>query len=286
MERRDQHIASAFIERFATDPAPVLFSTGTGAPLRVTNNYLLAISTNEGRVSTDILNRALPIHLEPVGDVAGRESPIGDPKREYLPANRDRIEAELRGLIERWKDKGKPFDQVVKHPFTEWARTIGGILHVAGFQKFLENYMCRKTEDDPGRQALGLLGAARPNTWLRPEELVRLAAELGLTKRLIPEADRDSPASQKRGLGVTLWRHRDEIFHAGTEDEIVVTKLLKARRRFDGGEPQTRYMFEVLKREPLPADGESVSVRTTPSGLQTSQCWSTTSDAIATPVGT
>ena len=62
LDRCDQYIASAFIERFATDPAPFLFSTGTGSPVRIVNNYVLAISTNFGTVSSDIMNRSLPIH--------------------------------------------------------------------------------------------------------------------------------------------------------------------------------------------------------------------------------
>ncbi len=32
-------------------------------------------------------------------------------------------------------------------------------------------------------------------------------------------------------------------------------QLEKARRRFDGGEPQKRYRFEVVERRAVPADG-------------------------------
>ena len=44
LDRRDRFIASAFIERFATDPEPLLFSTGTGQPVRRKNDIVLAIS--------------------------------------------------------------------------------------------------------------------------------------------------------------------------------------------------------------------------------------------------
>jgi hypothetical protein len=33
-------------------------------------------------------NRHVPIGLHPKGDVTQRKSPIGNPKHEYLPANR------------------------------------------------------------------------------------------------------------------------------------------------------------------------------------------------------
>src|SRR5205823_5169138 len=138
-----------------------------------------------------LMNRGLPIHLDPVGDVAARVSPIGNPKLEFLPRHRDRIEAELRGMVERWKGEGCPLDTSVKHPSTEWAQTIGGILMANGFAGFLGNYGVRKTADDPVRRGLALLGVAQPGEWLRAAEWARLATDLGLARAVIPEADRD-----------------------------------------------------------------------------------------------
>jgi hypothetical protein len=179
--KRDGRIASAFIERFATDPEPMLFSTGTGPAARRRNDLVLAISTNHGSVSEDILNRSLPIHLNPVGLVSERASPIGNPKLEYLPDNRNEIAAELRGMVERWKEAGRPFDHAVRHPFSLWAKTVGGILAVNGFSDFLGNYGIRKVSDDPLRQGLGLLGAQpHGETWLRAEDWARLTTTLGL----------------------------------------------------------------------------------------------------------
>ena len=86
LDRRDKFIASAFLERFATDPEPLLFSTGTGQPVRRRNDLVLAISTNFGTASEDILNRSLPIHLHPKGDIQDRHPRIGNPKLEFLPA--------------------------------------------------------------------------------------------------------------------------------------------------------------------------------------------------------
>jgi hypothetical protein len=160
--RGARQIASAVLERLVTDPEPLYFSTGTGGPVRRKNHLVLAISTNFGSVSEDLLNRALPIHLDPVGNVADRQSPIGNPKHEYLPARREQIAAELRGMVEKWKQDNCPPDNDARHPFTDWARTVGGILKANGFKHFLGNYSLRRTADDPVRKALGLLGAARP----------------------------------------------------------------------------------------------------------------------------
>lgn len=246
-------IRSAFLERFLTDPEPLLFSSGTGGPVRRRNDIVVAVTTNDASVIGDLMNRALPIHLAPFGDVAARSSPIGNPKLEYLPAHSERIAAELRGTVELWMAEGRPLDLEAKHPFGPWAQTIGGILRVAGFASFLANYAARTTADDPVRKALAVLGAARPDAWLRTAEWAGLVARLGLVKALIPEADRDSDAGRLRGLGVVFSDHERETFHAEDEDRRSVLVLEKCRRRFDG-EPQRRYRFRVLEAAEIPAD--------------------------------
>jgi len=203
------------------------------------------------------MNRGLPIHLDPVGDVAARVSPISNPKLEYLPRHRDRIEAELRGMIEHWKGAGCPLDTRVQHPFGPWAQVVGGILMANGFSSFLGNYSLRKTADDPVRKGLGLLGVARPGKWLRSAEWARLATNLGLADAVIPEADRNSDLGRERGIGVVLSAHRDETFHVETEDRRTVLRLERARRRFEEGrDPSTRYRFVVLREEVIPEDGQ------------------------------
>jgi hypothetical protein len=249
LERSQRFMASAFIERFATDPEPLLFSTGTGAPVRRSNDVVLAISTNFGSVSEDILNRSLPIHLSPVGEVTTRTSPIGNPRYEFLPANQDRIAAELRGMVERWKDAGEPLDEDARHPFTPWARTVGGILAANGFSDFLSNYGTRKANDDPVRRGIGLLGAEMQDEWLRPSEWAKVAADLGIIKQVIPEADRENDTSRARGIGIVLSAHEQEMFVVETEAETLTLKLEKRRARFRGSEPQVRYRFAVLDQQ-------------------------------------
>lgn len=258
LDRRDSHIASAFLERFATDPEPFLFSTGTGPASRRRNNILLAISTNFGTVSEDILNRSLPIHLNPVGNVGDRVSPIGNPKLEFLPQNQELIAGELRGMIERWKAEGMPLDRRVKHPFTNWAQVIGGILRVNGFDGFLANYGTRRVADDPLRHGLGLLAAAtHGDGWQRPAHWALKTGTMGLVKQIIPVGDQDGGEARKRGIGVVLSNHRDEVFDVETETERLRLRLEKKRGRFDEKEVHVRYRFVVTQRESLLDDGES-----------------------------
>ncbi|NLY01167.1 MAG: hypothetical protein GXY83_34175 [Rhodopirellula sp.] len=256
LDRRDRCIASAFLERFATDPQPLLFSTGTGAPVRRRNDLVLAISTNFGTVSEDLMNRALPIHLSPVGDVASRKPSIGNPRHEFLPANKEQIAAELRGMIARWIAAGQPDDLDARHPFGPWAKVVGGILRVSGFTDFLGNYGQRKTTDDPVRRGLGLLGAAHHDEWLGAAAWAKSAVDLGLTKAVIPEAERENEISRTRGIGKVLSAHDQEAFLVETDALRLTLRLEKARRRRDGSEPQVRYCFVKVGSQPLPVDGD------------------------------
>jgi hypothetical protein len=153
-------IASAFVERFVTDPAPSLYSPGCGAePRRIRNDIVMAISTNFGVLSEDLLNRGLSIHLEPNGSITDRQSSIGNPKLQYLPRYREEIAAEVHGMIERWRAVGMPLDNSRYHPCTEWAHTIGGILMVNGVEGFLDNYADRRVVADPVRNGIAVLGS-------------------------------------------------------------------------------------------------------------------------------
>lgn len=255
LDRKGEMIRSAFLERVLHEAEPVLFSPGTRGPLRIHSHFVITATVNEGRFSEDLMNRAVPIRLEATGELARRASPIGDPKRDFLPRNRDRIAGELRGMVEKWKGAGRPPDEAARHPsFSVWAREVGGILMVNGFGGFLANQVARRSEDDPVRRALALLGAAYPGEWHRTEDWAARVAKLGFTKALIPAADQDTADGRVRGTGVVLSNHAAETLVAETEDEFVTLRLQKARRRFDGGEPQTRYRFDVVDRRPIPVD--------------------------------
>ena len=254
LDHRDKFIASAFVERFATDPEPLLFSTGTGQPIRRRNDLVLAISTNFGTASEDLLNRSLPICLHPKGDVANRESPIGNPKLEFLPAHREEIAAELRGMIDMWLEMGEPLDEEVRHPFGPWAKVVGGILKVNEFTDFLGNYGKRRTADDPLRHGLGLIGAAKPNDWMRPADWADVVGQLGLTKALTPDRDRENAASRTRAIGTVLSVHNQEVFTVEGDSRVLTLRLERSRHRQDGAEAKIYYRFVVVSEEALSVD--------------------------------
>jgi hypothetical protein len=242
-------IASAPIERMLTNAWISLNSSKSGHLTR-RNDLVLGMSTNFGTLSEDLLNRSLPIHLSPQGDIADRNPRIGNPKLEYLPAHAEDIAAELRGLVENWKEAGQPpAPPDVLHPFSEWARTVGGILAANRFVDFLGNYRSRRILDDPVRQALAELGASASNAWLRPGEWARQTVSLGYAKVLFSAADRDTEAGRERAMGRLLRAYVQEKFTYYGDDLRVATKLESGRRRFEPGEnPSVRYRFATLER--------------------------------------
>ena len=225
------------------------------APLRLRNTFVVSINTNDGKLSPDLMNRALPIHLAAKGSIHERQSPIGNPKLEFLPQNRDLIEAELRGMIRKWKEADCPEDESVRHPMSRWAKTIGGILMVNGFNDFLANCSAAKITDDPVREAIAILAAARPDRPLRPADWASLAVQEGLAKTLFSAADRDTDRGRERGIGVVLKNHLDETFVTTTATKKIRVRLEGGNRRWTRGKnPHVRYQFVVLDAEDLPVD--------------------------------
>jgi len=252
---RGKFIRSAFVEGFVTNAEVVLASPGAGEAVALSNKFVVVLNTNDGSLSQDILNRALPIHLAPRGSIHERRSPIGNPKLEFLPRNRSRIEAELRGMIERWRLAGRPLDESARHSMTPWARTIGGILLHGGFADFLGNQQARKVADDPLRRAVGILGAAKPGEALRPRDWARITVQQGLSKSLIPANERDTEKGRERSLGVLLKPLVGETFLVETETRRYRLRLLGGLRRWlPGKNPHVRYCFHVVEEETLEED--------------------------------
>jgi hypothetical protein len=252
LDRKAKMIASAFIERSVTSSELILESTGSGNCAKRVNDVVFAISTNEGTLSADLMNRALPIHLIPTGNIEDRSSAIGNPKYEFLPDHREQIQAEVYGIVQRWIEKGRPLAKGVKHPFSIWAEHVGGMLEVSGYHDFLGNYTLRKATDDPACKAIGILGAARPGAWLRPAQWAELAVELSLVEPLIKTADRGRDAGRARGLGEVLTRHEGMTFIGDNDHERLTVRLERQRRRFErGAEAEIRYRFEIIARVSL-----------------------------------
>ena len=246
---RSNNIRSAFIESFITSPEVVLAAPDAGDAIRVLNQFCVLINTNDGSVSPDMNNRSLSSRLTTKGDINERQSPIGDPKSEFLPKNRERIEAELRWMIETWRAAGCPLDETVKHPsMSAWARTIGGILRHHGFKDFLGNYQLCRSIQDPISEALAILAGVSPGNSLTPSEWAEIAVKQSLSKTLFRPQDRDTPFGRERAIGVVFAKHRDETFTITTDTKRTRVKLNKKQKR-QKSTPHTVWAFEILEEQ-------------------------------------
>ncbi len=266
-------LASAELERVLTDRAPNLF-TPRSQVLKL-DFLTFMLTTNDCALSTDLLNRSLPVFLNPTGNMRDRQSPIGNPRFEYLPLHAPAIRATLRWFIENWKNHGQPLARSVRHTSTEWAQIVGGILEVNGFRDFLGNLSSRLTDDDPVRRALGTLGVALTNLsgeWMTPTEIAVMATDHGLVRDLLRPADRDKPLARARGMGKLLSRYVEETFEV-EKDESLWTKLVLEKRRVRfvaGQEAHTRYRFRAVR--PVPGLGQGGTPDVSPSAGDEPEC--------------
>jgi hypothetical protein len=252
---RARVIRTGFLESFITNAEIVLSSaTSRSKPIRTANRFVVLLNTNEGSLSIDLLNRSLPIRLNPTGDLTDRITKVkerlgGDIKHEWLPAHHAQIEAELWGMIDRWVIAGKPLDTSVRHPMGPWAATIGGILMVNRFTDFLANYSATRASADPIREALGILAFHAGKRPKRAGELAILAVDQGLAKTLMAGADATNIAACERKLGITLRPFVGETFTVSTASEKINFRLKKESKRWDDQNPHYRYSFEEISRE-------------------------------------
>jgi hypothetical protein len=252
---RARFVRSAWLESFVTMPEVMLASPGAGEAIRLENRFVFIVNTNDGMLSPDLLNRAVPIHLAPRGNVHDRPCPIGNPKLEFLPQNRDRIEAELRGMIEYWRKKGQPLDEGVRHPMSLWAKTVGGILQVNGFTGFLANYHLSRVTEDPTREALAILAGAAPGKAMKPTEWAKIAVDQGLARTLFVSHDRDTENGRARAIGKTFTKHLGEVFTATTDHKQLRVRLDGGYVRWEtGANPDQRYVFTILEQSDRPVD--------------------------------
>jgi hypothetical protein len=260
LTRRNRFIKSQFFESLITNKEISLASAKLRRALRGPNKYVVLLNTNEGSLVSDLLNRDCPIHIHCTDDlqkrIAKAKAKLGglDVKTEWLPANMQSLQAELWYMIDRWLREGKPLDDKVKHPYSPWAKTIGGILMVNGFADFLANYEANKIAADPIREAIGQLAfyancdcRRRGMEALPTKDLGELVFDRGLNQVLLERATRQNCEVE---IGKVLSLRDGHTFTAATATEVITYRLTKQQRRWmERDIPRWRYAFSEVKRE-------------------------------------
>ena len=251
---RAKTIRSSFLEGFVTSSDVILTAATSRRPIRTVNKFVVLLNTNEGNLSIDLLNRSLPIHLDPSGDLSDRIARArqrlgGDVKHEWLPAHENQIQAELWGMIDRWVREAKPLDMCVTHPMGPWAKAIGGILQVNGFMDFLTNYSAVRSAADPIRQAISIVAYHAQAKPMRARDLAMLVVTQGFQTTLLPGVSATNTAASERQIGVLLSAYVGECFTAVTPHRKITYRLKKEQGRWDEKYPHFRYTFEVIGQE-------------------------------------
>ena len=130
-------VSSPVLEANSMAPVISLRILGQSANFVRPNDLTWFLTMNDTKTSPDLLSRGLPIRLRYEGDPRHREFAGAEPIA-FANAHRAELLGELAGMVVRWNLAGRPAG-AKRHRCDEWARTIGGILEVAGLPEFLDN---------------------------------------------------------------------------------------------------------------------------------------------------
>jgi hypothetical protein len=179
--RSQQPIASAVIERMVTDALISFRRLGQTTTITRPNTIILMVTMNRAQFNQDLITRALPIefYLDETKDPKEHKFPHESLER-FVQENRTGLLQELCGMIEVWKEKGRPLCRK-DFRFRNWTREIGGILEANGFTAFLDNLESATAEYDQTSHEIGRLfeevGVGRPKS---ADELGQVCAQLNL----------------------------------------------------------------------------------------------------------
>src|SRR5690606_7766375 len=134
-----ERIESATLERLITDQVLSFRLLGSSADIRAENSHFFCITANSSDVSRDLITRCVVVNLRYEGDPSKRTFTLTDPQS-YAYEHRTEILGELLGMIERWKEAGRPeADISTRFNRRGWGRIVGGILAANGYTGFMAN---------------------------------------------------------------------------------------------------------------------------------------------------
>jgi hypothetical protein len=130
-------IQSPVIEANSTAPRITLRILGKSENFSRPNDFLWLLTMNNTSGGPDLVSRGIPIRFRWEGDPAQRtfEGPF---PIEYAKQHRAAILGELAGMVEQWKDCGRPLSDR-RHRIEKWSQVVGGILESCGIHEFLGN---------------------------------------------------------------------------------------------------------------------------------------------------
>ncbi|GFO81971.1 MAG: hypothetical protein A49_15980 [Methyloceanibacter sp.] len=217
------NVESAVLERAITSKVLTFRRLGKTEAITMPNTTLFFLTVNNGLMSRDLATRCMPINLYYEGPAEQREFTNPD-LEEYAVANRQAILAELVGMVARWVEAGRPDGKGYRGRFNRWAKTIGGVLAVSGFEGFLGNWAEMTSQmsteaDEITKLASVVLNLKRVNLDLTAKELVQIAREHELFEQAVSKGGRGAVQSLGhhlvpfKGMTIKVDDDVEVIFH-------------------------------------------------------------------------
>jgi hypothetical protein len=174
-------------------------STYSGRPMAKTeiasppNTLTVVASGNNVRMSGELAKRTVPIILHPADDHPEDRTDYRHPDlRGYIRQVRPQVLGTLLGMVDNWRQAGRPLAPGPIGGFERWSGIIGGILQLAGFEAWRSNVKAwsrkaNRQDEDLERfvECWADIQKAPGRGRLKAKELFLLAEEVDLFQGLI-----------------------------------------------------------------------------------------------------
>lgn len=208
----------------------------TSTMINLPNNLIVIGTGNNVYASGEVAKRIVPILLEPKDAHPEKRTDFKHPDlRAYVREHRRQVMACLIGAVENWVDSGKPLHRNRLGGFENWAGTVGGILHVNGFDDWRANEERWRQQADPrGAELLSFVEAWFAKYGLEavePQKLRELALRNGLFPHILSKGKAEAAGV---AFGHMLSSHVD-------------TPIGSSRIRRTGASNHSKYHLEEIK---------------------------------------
>ena len=155
---------------------------GQSQMVRLENSLTVIATANNPRATGEIVRRAVPITLQPGDDAPELRSDFKHPHLfRHVIYRRPRVWSVMTGLIEKWKEAGRPSTGMKMGGFEGWAEAMSGIMFVAGAEKWMSNWRDWVREADPEgedlKELVSIWWANCGNALVHAKEILKFAED-------------------------------------------------------------------------------------------------------------
>jgi hypothetical protein len=205
---------------------------GVSADVKLPIRCAWAVTGNNLSITSEIARRSVWIRLDARCERPSQRTgfAIGD-LRQWAREHRPRIVEAALTLVQAWIAAGKPVGERTIGSFEAWSRVMGGILHIAGIEGFLDNlhdlYTEADTEGEEWRAFIAVWWEQLGTSEVGVSELFGYAEMLGLLGEQIGSGN-DRASRTRFG---SLLRSKTDRIYAGKRIQLcrTVQRLKKYR---------------------------------------------------------